>query len=302
MLASFAHARDARTLTDIVTKPDAFDLVPPPPPPLAPTLEKIADAGMHWRLETERGPVHVWIPAGYDPATAATVVFVHGYHADVDTAWDEYRLAEQFALAGVNAMFIAGAAPDGKRAPVVWPSLTQLLATVAGRIDVAMPTNRLVAVGFSGAYRTLALWLDNEKLDSLVLLDAVYGEYRFGPWARDNQNHRLINIAFETGKFCDFMHRQLPDTVRVEGLPVDGFPAGRIVYAKTELGHWPLVTDGVALPLALRALDLPRIALPVEIPLGLPLRCKAVADTHVAAQNAADQAATIASKIVLPPL
>jgi hypothetical protein len=301
LLATVAHAREARTLTEIVTNPDGFDLIAPPPPPTAPTLEQITGSGMHWRLETDRGPVHVWIPAGYDPATAATVVFVHGYFADADSAWDEYRLAEQFALSGVNAMFIAGCAPDGKRAPIVWPSLTQLLATVAARIDVQMPTKRLVAVGFSGAYRTLALWLDNEKLDSIVLLDAVYGEYRFGPWARDKQ-HRMINIAYETGKYCDYMHRQLPDTVRVDGLPLDGLPAGRIVYAKTDVGHWPLVTDGIALPLALRALDLPRITLPVDLPLGLPLRCKSVVDTRIAAQAAADDAATIAAKIVLPPL
>jgi hypothetical protein len=112
----------------------------------------------------------------------------------------------------------------------------------------------------------------------------------------------MINIAYETGKYCDYMHRQLPDTVRVDGLPLDGLPAGRIVYAKTDVGHWPLVTDGIALPLALRALDLPRITLPVDLPLGLPLRCKSVVDTRIAAQAAADDAATIAAKIVLPPL
>ena len=300
MLATTAHAREARTLTDMVKNPDRYDLVLPPPPPTAPTLDEITKSGLHWRLETERGPVHVWIPAGYDPATAATVVFVHGYKTDIDAAWDEYRLAEQFALAGVNAMFIAGAAPDGKRASIVWPSLTQLLATVAGRIDIAMPKNRLVAVGHSGAYRTLALWLENEKLDSVVLLDAVYGEYRFGPWARDNETRRLINIAYETGRFSDYMHRSLPTTVRVDGLPLDGFPEARIVYAKTPVGHWALVTDGVALPLSLRALALPRIVLPAELPLGLPLRCAPKLETD--AEKRAAATAAIAAQIVLPPL
>lgn len=270
---SAAHAREARTLTDLATAP-AIDLLPPPPPTSAPTLDAIAKSGMHFRLETERGAVHVWVPAGYDPATAGTVVFVHGYHTDVDTAWREYRLEEQFALSGVNAMFIAAAAPAGKRAEVVWPSLTQLLAAVAARVDVKMPKNRLVAVGHSGAYRTLALWLDNPQLDSLVLLDAVYAEYRFGPWAR-KPTRRLVNIAYETGRYCDHMHRYLPSTVRVDRLPLDGFPDARVIYAKTDVGHWALVTDGVALPLSLRALDLPRIELPVELPLGLPLRCDA---------------------------
>jgi hypothetical protein len=300
MLATTAYAREARTLTDMVKNPDRYDLVPPPPPPTAPTLDEITKSGMHWRLETERGPVHVWIPAGYEPATAATVVFVHGYKTDIDSAWSEYRLPEQFALAGINAMFIAGAAPDGKRAAIVWPSLTQLLATVAGRIDIAMPKNRLVAVGHSGAYRTLALWLDNEKLDSVVLLDALYGEYRFGPWVRDKESRRLINIAYETGRFSDYMHRSLPATVRVDGLPIEGFPEARIVDTKTPVGHWALVTEGVALPLSLRALALPRIALPVELPLGLPLRCTPKLETD--AEKRAAETAAIAAKIVLPPL
>jgi hypothetical protein len=260
-------------LTDLATAPTAVDLLPPPPPPTAPTLDAITKSGMHFRFDTERGAVHVWVPAGYDPATAATIVFVHGYHTDIDTAWDEYRLADQFALSGINAMFIAGGAPSGKRADVVWPSLTQLLATVAARVDVKMPKKRLVAMGHSGAYRTLALWLDNAQLDSVVLLDAVYAEYSFGPWARSDKARRLINIVYETGRFSNYLHRMLPDTVRVDGLPHAGLPDARVVYAKTDVGHWALVTDGVAIPLALRALALPRIELPVDLPLGLPLRC-----------------------------
>lgn len=298
-LTAVAHAREARTLTEMVTNPDRFELAVPPPPPTAPSLDEITKSGIYRRFETERGPVHVWIPAGYDPATAATVVFVHGYHIDVDGMWADYRLPEQFALSGVNAMFIAAGAPDGKNASIVWPSLTQLLATVAGRVDVAMPTKRLVAVGHSGAYRTLALWLDNEKLDSIVLLDAVYGEYRFGPWVKDATTpKRLINITYETGRFSDYMHRRwLPTTVKVDGLPAAGFPKdAQIIYAKTNVGHWALATDGVALPMSLQALDLPRIALPVDLPLGLPLRCGPKQET------AADRAAAVAAKIVLPPL
>jgi hypothetical protein len=277
-----AHARDVRTFADVIAASGvtaaeptySIDLLVPPPPPTSPTLDAIVKAGMGWRLDTERGPVHVWIPAGYDPATAATVVFVHGYWTDVDRAWTEYRLPEQFAMSGINAMFIAGGAPYGKGAQVVWPSLTALLATVAARIDVQMPKQRLVAMGHSGAYRTLALWLDNHLLDSIVLLDAVYGEYRFAPWARGDKSRRLVNIAYETGRFSDYMHRLLPGTVRVDGLPSDTLPEARIVYVKTSVGHFPLVTDGIAIPLSLRALALPRIPLLAELPLGLPLRCE----------------------------
>src|SRR5512133_1400020 len=56
----------------------------------------------HFRLRSRHGPIHVWHPAGYDPKSAATVVYVHGYFADVDDAWSEYRLRDQFAASELN--------------------------------------------------------------------------------------------------------------------------------------------------------------------------------------------------------
>lgn len=282
-LAAPAHA-EVRSLTDLVlaanksvAAPSQLVLSAPTPQELA--LDELVAAGHHWRIETDRGPVHVWTPEGYDPATAATVVFVHGYFVSVDEAWNDYRLPQQFALSGINAMFIAAQAPMGKRDAIVWPSLAALVKTVEDSVDVAVPAQRLVAIGHSGAYRTLATWLPNASLDTVVLLDALYGEYRFMPWARGSQTHRLVNIAYETGRYSDVMHRNLPATVRVDGLPTDGFPDARILYAKTDVGHWQLVTDGVAIPLALRAIGVPEVDhAPVDLPLGMPLRCDTVAN------------------------
>jgi hypothetical protein len=218
--------------------------------------------------------VHAWAPADYDAATAATVVFVHGYWIGVDDAWESYRLAPQFALSGINALFIAPDAPAAKWDPITWPSLTELVHTVAEYIDVAMPEKRLVVVGHSGAYRTLGVWLANPALDTVVLLDALYADYGLLPWVRASKQHRLVNIVYETGRFSDYMHRQLPSTRRVDGLPLDGFPDARILYARTSVGHWELVTAGVALPLALRAIGVPLVArAPVDLPLGLPPPC-----------------------------
>ena len=281
VLAWMAAPVEARSLSEIAEGPDvcmaAPTLVVPPVPAVAApdeVLEDLAHAGRHWRFETERGPVHVWVPENYDPHTAAAVVFVHGYHIDVDDAWTNYRLEQQFALSGVNAMFIAPGSPREKHSPITWPSLNALLRTVKANVDVAMPSKRLVAVGHSGAYRTLAVWLANTRLDTVVLLDALYGEYSFSPWVRGSQSHRLVNIAFETDRFSDYMHRSLPSTVRVLGLPADGLPAGRIIYAKTTVGHYPLVTDGIALPLALRAIDVPSVqGARFDLALGLPQRC-----------------------------
>jgi hypothetical protein len=276
-LAGTARA-DVRSLTDFVLAADHTDAallaLPPPPTPKEVELDELVDAGRHWRIETGHGPVHVWIPEGYDPATAATVVFVHGYWVSVDEAWTDYRLPQQFALSGINAMFIAPGAPTSKHDMLAWPSLNALVRTVKDSVDVAMPAKRLVAVGHSGAYRTLSAWLPNAQLDTIVLLDALYGDYRFSSWVRESDRHRFVNIAYETDRYSDVMHRYLPSTVRVDGLPEQGFPDARILYAKTDVGHWQLVTDGVALPLALRAIGVDAVAdAPLDLPLGIPLRC-----------------------------
>jgi hypothetical protein len=309
LLTPTATPANARSLTDLVLDPpptpvqDPIELELPAPEPVPPPADKrlddLVEAGRSWRIETARGPIHIWIPANYDAKTAATVVFVHGYHIDIDQAWVDYRLPQQFALSGINAMFIAPKAPIGKRDMIAWPSLRALVASVATHLDgVRMPTKRLVAMGHSGAYRTLAIWLANEGLDTVVLLDAVYGEYRFANWVRESKEHRLLNIAYETGRWSDYLHRMLPSTQKVDGLPLEGFPDARITYAKTDVGHWQLVTDGVAIPLALRAIKVPLLDdAPLDIPLGLPQKCKPSTQTS----NETTIAASEPPVPILPP-
>jgi hypothetical protein len=235
-----------------------------------PTLDQVTASGSEWRFETARGAIRVWIPARYDAATAATIVFVHGYHLDLDAVWRDCHLPQQFALSGLNAMFLAAAAPSGRSEAIVWPSATALLAAVAAHTDVAMPTQRLVAIGHSGAYRTLEAWLADTRLDTVVLLDAAYTAEGYKPWLRADPRHRLINIAHETGRTSDRLHRQLPATTYVDDL-AGGLPDARIVYARTDLGHWRMLDGGVALPLALRAIDVGKVdAAPLHLPLGVP--------------------------------
>ncbi len=213
--------------------------------------------GTHWRLETARGPVHVWMPDGYDPRTARTVVFVHGYHTNVDSAWLEFKLREQFASSGLNAMFVACEAPAGNRYAVMWSSLPELLATVSAGINLPLPRD-VVAVGHSGAFRTLVHWLPTAGLHTVVMLDAAYGDDApFAVWARRDPGHRLINVASETIRKSNWLHAYLPDTKRIDGLPTewtDDARAAHVLYVRTSVGHMPMITDGVAMPLALRTL------------------------------------------------
>jgi hypothetical protein len=226
-------------------------------------------AGRHLRLTTAHGPVHVWVPAGYHADGAATVVYVHGYYTDVDTAWKNHQLAEQFALSGLNALFIACEAPRGSRSPVSWTSLGELLGTVAHDAAIPAPMGPVIAVGHSGAFRTLIPWLDEPWLDQVVLVDALYAELEpFRSWVEASPGHRLIDVGQDTVRWGDELTRELAaagtPVVYLERFPEeerlwpDEARAARVLAIRSQYFHMPLVTGGIALPMLLRLL-------PVEV-------------------------------------
>lgn len=231
-------------------------------------------AGRHQRLETAHGPVHVWVPDGHRADRAATIVYVHGYHADVDTAWASHQLPEQFALSGVDALFIACEAPVGNRAPVAWRSLGELLETVERETGLARPGGPLIAVGHSGAFRTLIDWLDYPYLDVVVSLDALYAEIDpFREWLLGSPDRRLIDVTEDTVRWSEELVRELAAAgaapVVVDRLPdvdrewPEAARGARALMVRAQVTHMQIVTGGVVLPRILRLL-------PAEILPGSP--------------------------------
>ena len=242
-------------------------------------LERAAAAGRHWRLETGNGPVHVWAPPGYHADGAATVLYVHGLYTDVDQAWDRHRLAEQFALSSINALFIAVEAPARGRDKVSWPELTALLTEVAASVDLPRPMGAVIAVGHSGGYRTVDDWLDHPSLDVVIAVDSTYGDVgELEAWLEASPRHRLIMIGDDTLRWTEELAADLgPDVVTLDRFPEDdrGLPAearrARVLYVRSQYGHMPLVTDGVALPMMLRLVPAEVLAgAPWDQPYGLP--------------------------------
>lgn len=240
-----------------------------------PTSYELATAGHSWRIDTERGPLHVWIPDGYDARTAAIVVYVHGYYVTVDEAWRDHRLAEQFAMSGANALFVACGAPEGPDGGIAWPSLRKLLSVVEDGIQRPMPKGRLVAVGHSGAHRTIERWLANPRLDAVVLVDAAYGDLSpYQQWLRASRAHRLLDVGAITQPQTDAFHRRVPSLV-VDGFPepdlahevLEDWRRARVLYIRSKRDHMQLVTEGVALPMLLRALQAPFVFEPATIPI-----------------------------------
>ncbi len=241
-------------------------------------VERAVAAGQHWRLDTARGPVHVWVPDGYHPDGAATVIYAHGYYTDVDRAWREHRLPHQFALAGVNALFIAPEVPSGARQRVHWPSLAELLVHVQAATGVARPMGATVAIGHSGAYRVMFAWMDHPDLDTIVAMDAMYGEVEtWRGWLDAGPSRRLVTVGDDTVRWTEELARELGEAVVVlERFPDDGVAppearAARVLYVRSQFGHMPLVTEGVALPFVLRLLPVEILpGAPWREPLGLP--------------------------------
>jgi hypothetical protein len=259
------------------------DAGPPAPAPAPAPLDDAVAAGRSFALTSSAGPVHVWAPAGFHPDGAAVVLYVHGYDTDVDAAWRDHRLPEQFALAAVNAVFIAAEAPAGSRQAVRWPALEDLLAEVFQAIDLARPTGALVAIGHSGAYRTLLAWTAAPALDWIISLDATYGEVdAWRAWMAASPAHHLIFVGDDTARWTEELARGLAEDLPGAVVTVDDLgelddelgPAtagARAIYLRSGDGHMPLVTAGRAIPRLLRLAPVEVLAdAPWRAPLGLP--------------------------------
>lgn len=275
--ALFAAAACAGVVAVAVAQDGGVE-APATPDPLAAAVA----AGRSWRLETANGPVHVWVPAGYHADGAATVVYVHGYYTDVDKAWVNHRLPQQFALSGVNALFIAPEAPSGSRQKVHWPSLADLLVEVQRGTGVTRPMGATVAIGHSGAYRVLLAWMDYPGLEHIVAMDAMYGEVdAWSEWVAASPSHRLIQIGDDTVRWTE----ELAAVAAAGGATVatiDRFPedpaelpdeavAAQVLYIRSQLGHMPLVSAGLGLPFVLRLMPAEILPdAPWREPLALP--------------------------------
>jgi hypothetical protein len=214
--------------------------------------------GTHTRLETRHGPVHLFRPAGFDRKTAGVVVYVHGYYTHIDEAWQEHKLAEQFAASRRNALFVAPEAPAAAEEAQSWTSLRRLLGTVLRSARVGTPPGPIVVVGHSGAYRTLVLWLKEPSLHQLILVDALYGnEPDFLEWlGRERSNHMTL-VVKGTAKWADPFVRKLPYAITVPEIPSSIYElsreqrAAKLLCLRSQYGHFELITEGRTLPVLL---------------------------------------------------
>jgi len=227
-------------------------------------LEKKEDTvagGKHWRIKTNAGAVHVWVPANYDRATAGTVVYVHGYWTDADGAWRDYKLASQFRASKQNALFIVPDAPQNNDDSVKWTALKDLRRAVA-RANIVLPDGPLIVMGHSGAFRTVMQWVDHRLVEQIILLDAMYaGQSKFDDFIAEGKRadqHKLVVVGADTAEGSSGFAKKYKFAVAREKMPASygDFTKrerrAKLLYIRSQYNHMSLVTSGKVIPVLLR--------------------------------------------------
>ena len=232
--------------------------------------------GEDLRLETRHGPLHLWRPANYDSRTAGIVVYIHGYLTSLDQTWATDRLAMQFHDSGRNALFIAIEAPQSINEEVSWTSLADLLRTVEDRAPYPLPHGPLVVMGHSAAYRTILLWLNDPRVQYVILLDALYiGEPQFRIWLSPHsrgRTHRMVLVANDTRLQSNQFSRHIYGTARRRSIPAKATSftlretQSRLLYLRSQYDHNEIINGGMVIPVLLQISPLKAVTPPKPRP------------------------------------
>ncbi|MBU1535800.1 hypothetical protein KKF84_10805 [Myxococcota bacterium] len=213
--------------------------------------------GTHWRIVTAHGPVHVWIPRGYKRKTAGIVIYIHGYHSDVDQAWKQYNLPRQFRKSRQNAIFIVPEAPQGKDDTVKWNSLKHLKKAVT-KANIRLPNGPTVVIGHSGAFRTIVQWVNARLLKQIILLDAMYGGQSFFDQFIKKKITKLVIVGSDTAQASTQFLKKYPYAAVRKNIPASfnrftkRQKRAKLFYMKSQYGHGQIVRNEKVIPLLLR--------------------------------------------------
>lgn len=210
-------------------------------------------SSFHQRVVLPEGPVHLWAPT-QGGGQELTVLYVHGYFDSVDSAVEGHGLLAQFERSGLEATFVVPEAPRDARQRVCFPDLEALLAAAQAQMGRPL-SRRLLVLGHSGGVRTLRSWLSDSRVDTVVLLDAVYGDPTpFERWVQGAVGRRLVLIAHSTLPKA----RALAQRTGARSIgPADPLPARGVALWPTEVSHMEIVRGGAFVPKLLRALAVP---------------------------------------------
>lgn len=211
--------------------------------------------------------VVIFVPNGFRPGKTTDLVFYfHGWRNDVDRTLATFRIAEQVAASGVNAVLVLAEgpkdAPDSfggrlEEAGVFSGLVTDVLAALKERGVIEKPRpGAIVLAGHSGAFRVISFILLRGGLTANVrevyLFDALYGQTEKFAWWIDHSPGRLVVIHTPDGgtraQTLDFL-----DDLRAWGVPFASVPESavtpellkknRLVFIESPLAHDDVVAS-----------------------------------------------------------
>jgi len=179
------------------------------------------------------GTVYVWHPA-YKGDIKNVVIHFHGYNADptmikkilswrpwkhkkgstpwkIDEFWKNGRLEEQFRLSGMkNTLFVVPESSRGNKGDRMQKDPRGLLEFV--QKETGINTNKdLIVMAHSGGEFTVPYWIEDPRVNWIVLLDALYGDAvpnQFHKWLAESEANRAILVATSTSAGSLARHRE----------------------------------------------------------------------------------------------
>jgi len=218
---------------------------------------KTYPADLHYGDRT----VVLFVPKGFRAGETTDLVFYfHGWRNNVDRTLSTFRVAEQLAASGVNAVLVLAEGP--KDAPDSFGGKLEESGTFASLVDDVLVTLKeegviekprpgsIVLAGHSGAYRVISFILLRGGLTANVrevyLFDALYGQVEKFAWWVGHSRGRLVVIHTPGGgtraQTLDFL-----DDLRAWGVPFAEVPESavtadllrknRLVFIESPLAH-----------------------------------------------------------------
>ena len=226
-------------------------------------VKDMVAGGTHWRVGTDKGPIHVWRPPGFDLKTAGVLVYLHGYYTNVDESWTHHHLAEQFRASRRNALFVVPEVPVGINDRVRWVDPEAIFEVLRRDLGLEIPAGAIAVMGHSGAFRTVLGWLSCPRLEQIILLDGLYNcEADFLAWLKSDpkppSGRRMVIVGFETAERSEAFLPNVAEALFRDGIPESGARFKRrerlakLLYVHSQYDHMGLITEGKAIPVLMR--------------------------------------------------